>query len=370
MTDHRAPALRIVHTESSLGWGGQEIRILTEAQGMMARGHQVTLLCPQEARIHAAARERGLPVVALPIARKKPRGMLALRQWLVANPVDVINTHSSTDSWLVALACRLMGHPPPVVRTRHVSAPVPKNSLSRWLYCSAARHIVTTGEALRRQLIEENGFEADRITSVPTGVATDHFVPGNQSAARARVGLPQGVPLIGIVATLRSWKGHRYLIEAFTRLPADAGLVIVGDGPQRQNIEAQVGQLGIGSRATLAGNRADVSTWLQALDVFVLPSYANEGVPQAILQAMCCALPVVSTPVGSIPEVIEHGRTGLMVEPQQVEPLARALATLLADAALRERLGKAARSEAERRFGIAAMLDRMERIFEDATRRG
>jgi glycosyltransferase involved in cell wall biosynthesis len=371
MTDNRTGKLHIVHTEASLGWGGQEIRILTEAQGMVERGHRVTLLCPPEARIHAAARERGLPVAALPIGRKRPGGVLALRRWLIANPADVINTHSSTDTWLAALACRLLRRPPPLVRTRHVSAPIPNNFPTRWLYGVATRHIVTTGGALRRQLIEENGFDADRITSVPTGIATNRFVPGDQVAARARLGLPQGAPLIGIVATLRSWKGHRFLIEAFERLEdARARLVIVGGGPQREALDTQVASLGLADRVRLAGDQADVLPWFQSLDVFALPSYANEGVPQAILQAMSCGVPVVTTPVGSILEVVEHGRTGLIVEPQQVEPLAGALASLLADAALRRRLGQAARLEAEQRFGITAMLDRMERIFLNATKHG
>jgi len=371
MTDNRTGKLHIVHTEASLGWGGQEIRILTEAQGMVERGHRVTLLCPPEARIHAAARERGLPVEALPIGRKRPGGVLALRRSLIANPADVINTHSSTDTWLAALACRLLRSPPPLVRTRHVSAPIPNNFPTRWLYSVATRHIVTTGGALRRQLIEENGFDADRITSGPTGIATDRFVPGDQAAARARLGLPQGALLIGIVATLRSWKGHRFLIEAFERLEdARARLVIVDGGPQREALDAQVASLGLADRVRLVGDQADVLPWFQSLDVFALPSYTNEGVPQAILQAMSCGVPVVTTPVGSILEVVEHGRTGLTVAPRQVETLASALASLLADAALRRRLGQAARREAEQRFGIAAMLDRMERIFLDAANHG
>jgi len=370
MTDHQTGKLHIVHTEASLGWGGQEIRILTEAQGLVERGHRVTLLCPLEARIHAAAQERGLPVEALPIGRKRPGGVLALRRWLIANPADVINSHSSTDTWLAALACCFLKRPPPLVRTRHIAAPIPNNRLTRWLYGTATRHIVTTGEATRRQLIEENGFDADRITSIPTGMASDHFVPGDQAAARARLGLPQGAPLIGIVATLRSWKGHRYLLDAFARLPADTGLVIVGDGPQRQNIEAKIRELGIGDRVTLAGNQAEVLPWLQSLDIFALPSYANEGVPQALVQAMHCGLPSVTTDTGSIGEAARDGETALIVKAEDVQDLRRGLERLLGDPALRSRLGQAARRVAERRFGIAAMLDRMERIFLDAAKHG
>ena len=88
----------MLHTEASLGWGGQEIRILTEATGMAARGHRVSLIAPPESNIYREACERGMAAFALPIGRKNPRGLLALRQWVKANTPDVINTHSSTDS--------------------------------------------------------------------------------------------------------------------------------------------------------------------------------------------------------------------------------------------------------------------------------
>jgi glycosyltransferase involved in cell wall biosynthesis len=371
MTGYHTQKLHIVHTEASLGWGGQEIRILTEAQGMVERGHRVTLLCPPEARIHAAAQERGLPVEALPIGRKKPGGVLALRRWLIANRADVINTHSSTDTWLAALACLFLKRPPPLVRTRHVSAPIPNNRATRWLYSAATRHIVTTGEALRRQLIEKNGFDADRITSIPTGMATNHFVPGDPAAARARLGLPQGVPLIGIVATLRSWKGHRFLIEAFARLEdARARLVIVGGGPQREALDTQVASLGLADRVRLVGDQADVLPWFQSLDVFALPSYANEGVPQALVQAMLCALPCVTTSTGSIGEVARDGQTALIVNAEDVEDLQRGLGRLLVDPALRARLGASARAHCAANCSFEKMLERMEKVFLDAVGAG
>ena len=104
--------LKIVHTESSCGWGGQEIRILTEAKGFLGRGHEVTLLCPEQAPIYEEAQQRNIPVVALPIARKKIKGLLAVRRWLKKNSIDIVNTHSSTDSWLMALASKMVANPP------------------------------------------------------------------------------------------------------------------------------------------------------------------------------------------------------------------------------------------------------------------
>ncbi|HKQ30003.1 MAG TPA: glycosyltransferase family 4 protein [Burkholderiales bacterium] len=360
--------LKIVHTEASLGWGGQEIRILTEAKGMIGRGHQVTLLCPAHARLHAEAQRQRIPVVALPIDRKRIRGIAALRRWLKENPVDVINTHSSTDSWLAALATRWWSGAPPIVRTRHISAAVPGNQPTRWLYQSATRHIVTTGERIRRALIDENRFNPETIVSIPTGVDTTHFVPGDRTASRAALDLPPSGFLIGIVATLRSWKGHRYLLQAFARLrDRNARLVIVGDGPQREALQQELIALGIQDRVTMPGDQRNVVPWLQALDIFVLPSYANEGVPQAIVQAMLCGLPVISTRVGSIDEVVRDQETGLLIAPHDSAQIVEAIEMLSADSARRQLMGKRARAVAEREFGIDAMLNEMETLFRATT---
>jgi glycosyltransferase involved in cell wall biosynthesis len=363
--------MNIVHTENSCGWGGQEIRILNEMAGMRARGHELHLLCPPEARIYEVARERGIAVTALPMAKKRLGGMLAIRRWLAEHPADVINTHSSTDSWLSALACASLARAPVLVRTRHISAPVPDNAATRWLYTRATRSIVTTGEALKAQLVRDNGFPAANIVSVPTGIDLGLYTPvadgDTRAALRTRLGLPRDKMLIGIVATLRSWKGHRYLIEAFAQLArADTHLVIVGDGPQRAALEQLIADGGLQEQVTLAGNQSDVVPWLQALDLFTLPSYANEGVPQAILQAFACGLGVVTTAAGAISEVARHDDTALVVAMQDAQALAAALRCLLDDPALRARLSANALAQARAHHGIDAMLDRMEAVFQAA----
>jgi glycosyltransferase involved in cell wall biosynthesis len=359
--------LRIVHTESSLGWGGQEIRILSESQGLIRRGHDVKLICPPQARIHAEASNWGVPTVALPIERKRPVGLGALHQWLGAHTIDIVNTHSSTDSWLTACALLAHGRPVRIVRTRHISAPVPRGPLSYWLYMRAAAHVVTTGEALKRQLVEHNGFRANRIESVPTGIDAGRFRAGERMASRAKFGLPQDKTLVGIVATLRSWKGHAVLLDAMTRLPEQIELVIVGDGPQREALEKQIVRLGLRGRVRMQGQQADVLPWLRALDIFALPSYANEGVPQALVQAMLVELPCVTTAVGGIPEVAEHERTALLVPPQDDAALAAAIERLAGNEGLRRELGEAARKHCVEGYSYERMLDRMETIFRNVS---
>ncbi len=357
--------MNIVHTEASCGWGGQEMRILSEAAGLISRGHQVRLLCPPEARIFAEAARRGVPATALPIGRKNLKGMLALRKWLSEMPaIDVINTHSSSDSWLAALACATLTNPPPIVRTRHISAAVPKNFSTRWLYTRATRHIVTAGEKLRQTLIEHNGYPPGNITSVPTGIAATSFFPGDKRDARRLLGLDESLHYIGIVATLRSWKGHLYLLEAFAGIEREGWqLLIVGDGPMRDVIEPKIAELGLGKSVILAGQQDEPERWLRALDIFCLPSYANEGVPQAVIQAMMTALPVITTPVGSITEAVEEGVSGVLVPPQDAEALRAALINLIDNPVQGQALGQAAKHAAVARFAESAMLDSMEKIF-------
>jgi len=344
-----ARPLAIAHTEASNGWGGQEIRILAEAAAFRARGHDVHVYAAPGARIVAEAPRFGVPVTALPIGRKRPAGLVALARAFARRPVDIVNAHSSTDAWLAALACRalaLAGREAPVlVRTRHVSVPVPNDAATRWLYRTACARVVTTGERLREQLIRDNGLDPARVVSVPTGVAPGRFGAIAKDAARLRLGLPPGAPLVGIVATLRSWKGHRFLVEALGRLARrDARLVIVGDGPQRAALEAQVA----------------------ALDVFALPSYANEGVPQALLQAMFAGVPCVTTDAGAIAEIARDGDTATIVAKEDAGALAAALDALLADPARAAAQAGRARAFVAPRYTEAAMAERMEAVFRDA----
>ena len=356
----------IVHTESSCGWGGQELRIIDESEGFLGRGHGVTIVASPESRIIVEARKRAVPAVALPIARRSVWGLRAMRGYLGSRRIDIVNTHSSTDSWLAALAARMLKAPPTLVRTRHVSAPIPGNWPSRWLYRSAAAHVVTTGAALRLQLIREIGLEEGRVTSVPTGIDLGRFCPGDRHAARAFLGIPPDDFLIGIVATLRSWKGHRYLVDAFAAL-GDVGsrLAIIGDGPGAENLHRQIAALGIKDRVLMPGNQIDVVPWLRSMDIFALPSYANEGVPQAVMQAQACGIPVISTAVGSIGEIVAHNATGLLVAPQDSDSLRTAIARLKGDAELRARLGAAALDQAKACYSAAKMIDRMQDVFLD-----
>jgi len=353
-----------------MGWGGQEIRTLTEAAGFIGRGHRVVVYAPPGARIAAEASRFGVPVVTLPIGRKRLRGVRALARAFAEQTVDVVNAHSSTDAWLAALACRWLarrGRAPVLVRTRHVSIRVPNDVATHWLYRRATTRVVTTGAALREQLIRDNGLAPDRVDSVPTGIDAATFAPLARDAARRELGLAPEVRWIGIVATLRSWKGHRFLVDAMPLLAhRDTRLAIVGDGPQRDALEAQVDALGLRDRVMFAGQQPDVARWLAALDVFVLPSYANEGVPQALLQAMFAAIPCVTTDAGAIAEIARDEDTAYVVAREDARALAAAIDRVLDGPEEAAAIAQRARAFVVPRYGLDTMLDRMERVFRRA----
>jgi glycosyltransferase involved in cell wall biosynthesis len=318
---------------------------------MAGRGHSVTLVTPSESRIYAESKKYGLEALALPIGKKRPAGVFALRRWLKDHRPDVVNTHSSTDAWLTALSGWRR-----TVRTRHISAPVSSHAPNRWLYGSATRRVVTTGESLRRHLIERLRLPETHVVSIPTGIDLSRY----RKSGKSKLGLPGGAFVFGIVATLRSWKGHADLIDAFSQLNDPRfHLVIAGDGPQRPALEKKLVE-----RVHLLGHREDVPQVLEAFDIFVLPSYANEGVPQAIMQAMAMELPVISTRVGAISEVVAEGETGTFVPPRDVRALAVAMKKMQEENELRIRMGKAARRIAEQRFSLDRMLDAMEQVFQ------
>ena len=199
-------------------------------------------------------------------------------------------------------------------------------------------------------------MKASHVVSVPTGIDLQRFT----KTKKIDLGIPAGAFVFGIVATLRSWKGHQYLLDAFSLQDPNSHLLIVGDGPQRPVLEARVSGI---KNVHLLGQREDIPEILSSMDCFVLPSYANEGVPQAVVQAMAMELPVISTRVGAIDEAVTDGETGLLVPPRDVAALAAAMRDLSGFSGKRISMGKKGRQIAEQKFSLDRMLDAMEQVF-------
>ncbi len=355
----------ILHTVASIGWGGQEIRIVREMLGMRARGYRVLLAAPPQALICGRAAEAGLETLHSPMDRRRFLGCVAdLRRIIRQYNVDLVNTHSSADSWMGSIAGRLEGIA--VLRTRHISSSVNGNPLTRWLYGHLCDEVVTTGEFIRTQLIRDLKLSPQRVRSIPTGIDCRAFLRGDGHRVRGELGIGPADSVVGIAAVLRSWKGHLDLLEAMVSVRMavpDARLVVVGDGPMRAAIASRVEELGLGSCTHMTGHRDDIADVIASFDVAVMASYASEGIPQFALQAMAAGKPVVATQVGGIPEVVHDGVTGLLVPPRTPELLARAVVSLLKDPGRRERLGMQGRQWVTEHHSFEGMLDQLEACY-------
>jgi len=374
MDDAGRKSYTIVHTESSLGWGGQERRILVEAEAMRQRGHRLLFACDPRGELHRRAGRKAFPVLTLPLRGwRKFMAPFILARFLRAEGVDILNTHSSLDSWVGLGAWLLTGRRPRLVRTRHLSTPVRSSWPTRRLY-QAPGAIITTGQVIKDLLRRRVRVPGERIFPIPTGVPLAVFAPRPPDPGlRSRLDLPEGAFVFGTVSVLRSWKGHLYLLEALAELikeEAPAFLLVVGGGAYRGLIEDKIAALKLEKWVRLPGHQEPIAPWFTLMDAVVMASYANEGVPQAVLQAMAMGKPVVGTQVGGIPEVVIPEETGLLVPPRDPRALARAMARLLADPELGRRLGDKGRELVLAKFSLEHMAQAVEAVYDQVWQQG
>jgi glycosyltransferase involved in cell wall biosynthesis len=341
--------LRILHTEWSMGWGGQEIRILAEMKAFRDLGVDMEIACRQGSRIEAEARQAGFSVHLLPFAsRINPATIFGMRRIARVGKFSLIHTHSSIDSWCGGLAGRLFGIP--VVRSRHLSSAVPPGLNARIVYDWLPDAVISSGRHIRDHLVDVCHCRAEKQFSVPAGADHLRFSPHvDATSVRAEFGLGDVFPVIGIVAVLRSWKGHRILFEAAARLLdtyPGLQLLVVGDGPLREHLPGWAMELGLNGHVVFAGHRDDVPACMKAMHVCVLPSLKNEATSQVMPQAMLVGTPVICSSAGGLTEVVQDGGTGRVVPPGDAQALANTLLKCLQNQGESAQLAQQAREYA------------------------
>ncbi len=277
---------------------------------------------------------------------------------------DLLHAHNEGAGLYAGLAGRLGGRP--VLCTRH-GLSFGAGSRGAWLRRAAGwlcRRTVCVGRDVLRLAREKDHLPASRLALIPNGVDCEVFAPDPAARDRLRseLGVEPGQPVVISVGRLAPEKDYGLLLAAMAVMEkggraagAQALLLLVGQGPERPGLEKLAGELGLGSRVRFLGDRRDVPALLNAADVFALSSL-SEGVPMALLEAMSCGLPVAATAVGGVPEVVEHGRNGLLVHRREAADLAQALSQLLDEPDRARELGRAARERVLEHFSLEAML--------------
>lgn len=363
----------VTHVVHSLAVGGLENGLVNVVNGTP---HDVRhrVVCMTTAGVFASRLRPGVKVTALgKAAGHDVRTFLRLVTLLRRERPDVVHSRNWA-TFDTVLAARLAG-----VRVvihgehgRDMSDPEGRNRRRNRLRRACAplvTRFVTVSDDLRGWLIRDVAVPARKVVTIHNGVDTVRFAPGDRAAARRALALPPDVPMVGTVGRLDPVKDHATLVRAFAavaqRMPA-AVLVIVGDGPCRRDLEQLVAELGLGPRVRLLGECKDVPVTLDAMDVFVLPSFA-EGISNTLLEAMAMALPVVVTRVGGNPELVEDGVNGIHVPRRAPEALTAAITRYLEDDHLRAVHGKSSRLRAVDRFSLEQMTTAYTTLYRDPT---
>jgi glycosyltransferase involved in cell wall biosynthesis len=360
----------ILHTEWSEGWGGQEFRILLEMKEHQRQGHGVYLLCPPRTKLAEEAGGVGIEVISHKIRTPWDAGSICRIKNLIRElHVEVLHTHSSVDSWAGGLAGR-WAKVPVLVRTRHISVHVKRPWLNRIYYLPDA--VITTGEHIRRELLQTHKIPAERIVSIPTGADLARFHPGPPDwELKKRLGLPTDSPVITLVAVFRAQKRHELVIaaavEVIQRFPG-ARFVFVGDGPGRDRVEQEIKKARLGAHILMTGYREDVPAILSFTDLGIISSVA-EGIPQFLFQIMAMGKPVIATAVGGIPEIVTPGVTGVLIPPEDPAALAKAMVQVLGDPETARRLGEAGRRLVEQEYSVEKMAEKVYRVYQQVYER-
>jgi len=350
--------------EASRGFGGQEIRIITECLEFKKKGHEILLICQPDAAIISHLEEASLAYI--PVAMNSSMSFSAISSLckiFKKEKPDVVHTHSSLDSWVGGFAGKLSGVPL-LIRTRHVSIPV-KNPI---VYKYLTDTIITTGSSIRNMFIDKLKIKPEEVHSIPTGVDLKRFTKEkyDRNEIRKSLNIEGDVPVISIIGVLRGWKGHHFFVDAAKKVleTNEAIFHIIGCSPVGENPLYEVIK-GYEKNIRILGYRKDIPEMLAASDILVSASTSSEGVSQSIIQALAMEKGVIATDVGSTSDIIKHNKTGLLIQHSSSDAIADAILELISSPDQIKQLGTSGRECVEANFDISSMADKIEKIYYD-----
>ena len=363
--------LRVLLLVDSYGpLGGAERLVVHLAHGFDRSRVEPTVCVTRQADPAAveAARSAGIRVIEL---RRSKR--FSIREWqplwrALRDGVDIVHAHKFGSNVWGSTIGRLAGVP--VIAHEHTwsfEGETGRKLLDRWVVARFAELVIAVSAEDARRMASIERIDPRMIEVVPNGIPA---LPSPSGNVRAELGIPQDAFVVGAVTVFRPQKALEVLVDAAARameFVPDLHVLLAGDGPDRAALEAHVRSAGLAGRVSLPGARGDVADVLAALDVFALSS-DFEGSPLAVIEAMAAGKAIVATQVGGVPDLLEHGRAGLLVPRRDVEELARAFVRLAGDEGLRARLGGAARRRQAAELTLSGTIDRITMLYERTVR--
>ncbi len=369
--------VRVCHVAMGDLWAGAEVHLLALLTYLVRLDKfDCSVILFNEGKLAEELRKLSLSVLVISEKRQNPL-IIAYRLAKIFRQVrpDIVHTHKYKDSILATIAARCVGVPH-VIRVVH-GMPEPFKGLSNvnmsfytmvdrlvigWLVA----RIIAVSSDIERALVRLYGTA--RVARIHNGIDLEIVqVRIPRSNKRKEWNFSDTVTLVGTVGRLVPVKGHAVLLEALQILHESdrmVNLVIVGDGPLREHLEAEVRRLGLNEFVRFTGHQVESYDFINMMDVFVLPSL-HEGIPMVLLEALALQRPVVASRVGGIPEVVVHGRTGLLAEPSDASSLAKLIRRMIDDQPMAVGLGRAGRTRVEEAFTARTMAEKTADLYAD-----
>jgi glycosyltransferase involved in cell wall biosynthesis len=379
--------LLLVH---GLPVGGTEVMVCQLARWLRGQGLRVSVGCLDE--LGELGRQLVAEDFAVEVYDRRPgfdvRLPLKIARTVRSLAIDVVHAHQYTPFFYGVLA-KVVTRTPLIFTEhgrQHPDYPRLRRRAFNACFAPLANRVTTVSSAVRETLARVEGVPASRVEVIYNGIDVGRHptrTARTKAEARARLGMPVGVPIVGTIGRLDPVKNYGLLLLAFRRLLAglpEARLVVVGDGPDRPRLEALAADAGVAGAVQWLGQRGDIEQILPGFDVFALSSL-SEGTPMTIIEAMAAGVPIVSTAVGGIPEMVEDGREALIVTgtPPEVSSVAEAegssyihryaaaLERLLRDEPLAQALAHKAAARAHTQFSLERICGRYLSIYRELT---
>jgi glycosyltransferase involved in cell wall biosynthesis len=345
-------------------FAGAERFLLDAGLGLSERGYRVTIQAYPDCPLAEKAEEAGLDVHRVTTrADGAPWTVAPLLSWLVDNEVDVVLSNYDKDLRTVGWAARMARRPIAVLHSRECDVPLKNLPHYRFFYNRVAHHILTNSKATRNSTLENAPWlQPERISVLPKGVDLSSFAVADGRGLRSDWGIGAEETLLGFAGQLVPRKRCAELLESLAHdslRKRSWRLAIAGQGPEEAALRESVRVLGLSERVVFCGYIEEIAPFMRAIDVFLLPSFV-EGFGYVLAEAAAAGTPAFAYRSSSMPELISHGETGLLGDPELPGSLLHALLPLIDDSELRHRMGTKAMEHARKHFAMSLMLDRLE----------
>ncbi len=366
--------LRVLHVIGGGEFGGAERHILNLATAIDPDVVEVSVCCLFADPFVRVAREAGIKSYSIPMRHKLDFSIVTkLREKIIEDKIDIVHTHGVRANLVGRLAAKISGVETVITTVHSMLAQDYPNIFSRLANMFIERasrnltsHFIAVSGGLQKALIKQ-GIPEKKITVVYNGLDPQLFKRKGPSGNewRNKAGIPAGIPLVAIVGRLHPVKGHRYFLKAASEIlkeKQDIHFLVVGSGPERESLEELTNSLGITDHVTFTGFISNVSDLIPELNLLVVPSLW-EGFGLTALEAMAFGVPVVATSVGGLPEIVEHGTTGLLVPPADEASLAKNILWMLEHPQEAKEMASAAKAVVEEKFTAETMARKTEEVY-------